>query len=72
MVKILSKSGEQKLVMVNYVHGFNQSETGKYFEMKNNYSSCTKLEPVCTKSRALQGLLESTKKNGGKPCILWR
>ena len=32
MVKILSKFGEQQLVKVNYVCGFNQSETGKYFE----------------------------------------
>ena len=32
MVKILSKFGEQQLVMVNYAYGFNQSETGKYFE----------------------------------------
>ena len=31
-VKILSKFGEQQLVMVNYACGFNQSETGKYFE----------------------------------------
>ena len=23
---------EQQLVMVNYAYGFNQSETGKYFE----------------------------------------
>ena len=32
MAKILSKFGEQQLVMVNYARGFNQSETGKYFE----------------------------------------
>ena len=32
MAKILSKSGEQQLVMVNYACGLNQSETGKYFE----------------------------------------
>ena len=32
MGKILSKFGEQQLVMVNYACGFNQSETGKYFE----------------------------------------
>ena len=32
MTKILSKFGEQQLVMVNYACGFNQSETGKYFE----------------------------------------
>ena len=31
MAKILSKFGEQQLVMVNYACGFNQSETGKYF-----------------------------------------
>ena len=30
--KILSKFGQQQLVMVNYVCGSNQSETGKYFE----------------------------------------
>ena len=30
--KILSKFGQQQLVMVNYACGFNQSETGKYFE----------------------------------------
>ena len=40
MAKILSKFGEQQLVMVNYACGFNQSETGKYFEwiIINNYS----------------------------------
>ena len=32
MARILSKFGEQQLVMVNYPCGFNQSETGKYFE----------------------------------------
>ena len=32
MAKILSKFGEQQLVMVNYACGFNQSETRKYFE----------------------------------------
>ena len=32
MEKILSKFGEQQLVMVNYACGFNQSETAKYFE----------------------------------------
>ena len=32
MAKILSEFGEQQLVMVNYACGFNQSETGKYFE----------------------------------------
>ena len=32
MTKILSKFGEQQLVMVNYACGFNQSERGKYFE----------------------------------------
>ena len=32
VAKILSKCGEQQLVMVNYACGFNQSETGKYFE----------------------------------------
>ena len=30
--KVLSQFGQQQLVMVNYVCGFNQSETGKYFE----------------------------------------
>ena len=30
MAKILSKFGEQQLVMVNYACGFNQLETGKY------------------------------------------
>ena len=32
MARILSKFGEQQLVVVNYVCGFNQSETGTYFE----------------------------------------
>ena len=32
MANILSKFGEEQLVMVNYACGFNQSETGKYFE----------------------------------------
>ena len=32
MTKFLSKFGEQQLVVVNYACGFNQSETGKYFE----------------------------------------
>ena len=36
--KILSKFGEQQLVMVNYVCGFNQSEIGKYFWMNNKYT----------------------------------
>ena len=30
--KIISKIGQQQLVMVNYACGFNQSETEKYFE----------------------------------------
>ena len=30
--KILSKFGQQQLVIVNNACGFNQSETGKYFE----------------------------------------
>ena len=30
--KILSKFGQQQLVVVNYVGGFNQSEAGKYFK----------------------------------------
>ena len=33
MTKILSKFGEQQLVMVNYACGFNQSETGKKLEL---------------------------------------
>ena len=32
---MLSKFGEQHLVMVNYVCSFNESETGKYFETNN-------------------------------------
>ena len=32
MAKILCKFGEQQLVMVDSACGFNQSETGKYFE----------------------------------------
>ena len=32
IAKILSKFGEQQLVVVNYACGLNQSETGKYFE----------------------------------------
>ena len=32
MAKIISKFGEEQLVMMNYACGFNQSETGKYFE----------------------------------------
>ena len=32
MAKILSKFGEQQLVMVNYTCGFHQSEMGKYFQ----------------------------------------
>ena len=35
MVKILSKFGEQQLVMVNYAYGFNQSN-GEIFWMNNN------------------------------------
>ena len=34
MAKILSKFGEQQLVMLNYACGFNQSEMAKYFEWK--------------------------------------
>ena len=30
--EILSKFGQQELVMVSYACGFNQSEIGKYFE----------------------------------------
>ena len=37
MAKILSKFGEQQLVMVNYACGFNQSEMGKYFEWIINW-----------------------------------
>ena len=36
--KILSKFGQQQLVMVNYVCGFNQSEIAKYFWMNNKYT----------------------------------
>jgi len=32
MAELLSKFGEQQLVVVNYACGLNQSETGKYFE----------------------------------------
>ena len=32
MAKVLSKFGEQQLVIMSYACGFNQSETGKYFE----------------------------------------
>ena len=39
MAKILSKFGEQQLVMVNYACGFNQSETGKYHLIKNSENS---------------------------------
>ena len=37
---IRSKFGQQQLIMVNYACGFNQTETGKYFEwiIINNYS----------------------------------
>ena len=39
MTKTLSKCGQEQLVIVNYACGFNQSETGKYFEwIINNYS----------------------------------
>ena len=38
MAKMLSKFGEQRLVMVNYACGFNQSETGKYFEWIITYN----------------------------------
>ena len=48
MAKILSKFGEQQLVTVNHACGFNQSETGKYFEwlintpysMVKTYNTC--------------------------------
>ena len=30
--KVLSKFGQQELVIVNYACGFNQPETGKYLE----------------------------------------
>ena len=30
--KVLSKFGQQRLIMVNYVCGFNQSQTGIYLE----------------------------------------
>ena len=45
MAKILSKFGEQQLVMVNYACGFNQSETGKYFEWIIMY--IMKLSKLC-------------------------
>ena len=32
MTKLLPKFGERQLVMVSYACGFNQSETGKYFD----------------------------------------
>ena len=32
MAKVLFKFSEQQLIMVNYGCGFNQSETGKYFQ----------------------------------------
>ena len=41
MAKILSKFGEQQLVMVNYACGFNESETGKYFEWIINLNICS-------------------------------
>jgi len=31
-MELLSKFGEQQLVMMSYACGFNQSEMGKYFE----------------------------------------
>ena len=37
MTELLSKFGEQQLVMVNYACGFNQSETGKYLILKESY-----------------------------------
>ena len=37
--EVLSKFGEQQLVMLNYVCGLSQSKTGKYFEwVINNFS----------------------------------
>ena len=33
LIILTSKFGQQQLVMVNYAYGFNQSETGKYFEL---------------------------------------
>jgi len=38
MTELLSKFDEQKLVMVNYACGYNQSETGKYSVYMNNDS----------------------------------
>ena len=39
--KILSKFGQQQLLMVNYACGFKQSETGKYFEwMIKRFNHC--------------------------------
>ena len=37
MTELLSKFGEQQLVMVNYASGFSQSETGKYLILKESY-----------------------------------
>ena len=44
MAKILSKFGEQQLVMVNYELSFNLSETGKYFEwiINTNYATLSR------------------------------
>ena len=54
MAKILSKFGEQQLVMVNYSCGFNQSETRKYFEWKiNRVRNCNSLVANATKNWAL-------------------
>jgi len=32
LTSLVRKFGQQQLVMVNYARGFNQLETGKYFE----------------------------------------
>ena len=52
MAKILSKFGEQQLAMVSYECGFNQSETGKYFEwiiiiIINTFIHVSKLINTC-------------------------
>ena len=50
MTKFLSKFGEQQLAIVNYACGFNQSETGKYFEwiIIVNYVTCFHKSWICT------------------------
>ena len=48
--KILSKFGQQQLVMVNYACGFNQSATGKYFGWITNNTNVL-LDEVLTEWR---------------------